>query len=191
LANFSEGDLPKVTRSNKTSFRKPIHRRPNEAGVDFLDIFFRGKSLAADFSLEFLGKTIFQNFCPRKISISPNIFRGKNIRGIFRENSVLKTDPRLRRKKQDFSPLAVAGSPHVSSGSYVLENFPTADSFSTLIGFPGIRLQFSSAVCRIIDILESKAKHFYPQICFARSKIATLSCQLLFARHFFTSYVHA
>jgi hypothetical protein len=44
------------------------------SGADFSYIFFGGKSLSAENSVEFLGKIIFQNFFPWKIPFFPNIF---------------------------------------------------------------------------------------------------------------------
>jgi hypothetical protein len=46
-------------------------------GADFSYIFFRGKSLSAEKSAEFLGKMIFQNFFRRKIHFIPTFFGGK------------------------------------------------------------------------------------------------------------------
>jgi hypothetical protein len=46
------------------------------SGADFSYGFFHGKSLSAENSAEFLGKTIFQNFCCGKFHF-PNIFGGK------------------------------------------------------------------------------------------------------------------
>jgi hypothetical protein len=64
--------------------------------ADFSYIFSRGKSLSAENSVEFLGKTIFQNFFCGKFhffpysffggkfsaEFSPKIFPGKNVRKI-------------------------------------------------------------------------------------------------------------
>jgi hypothetical protein len=46
-------------------------------GADFLYIFFRGKSLSAENSVEFLGKMIFQNFFCGKFNFFPTFFGGK------------------------------------------------------------------------------------------------------------------
>jgi hypothetical protein len=46
--------------------------------ADFSYIFSRGKSLSAENSAEFLGKTIFQNFSAENSIFFPTVFLGEN-----------------------------------------------------------------------------------------------------------------
>jgi hypothetical protein len=75
---------------------RSVSNEPTTSGADFSYIFFRGKSLSAEKSAEFLGKTIFQNFFRGKFHFFPTCL-GENFPRNFPRNipqkNVRKIDP--------------------------------------------------------------------------------------------------